>query len=67
MVCGRHLNPKTPILRLKVINAYLGDSNNIAQQTNAFIYDATAGEWKNLSGESYVADMLNALNVMGVN
>lgn len=48
-------------------NAFLGNENNIAQQTNAFIYDATAGEWKNLSGESYVADMLNALNVMGVN
>lgn len=48
-------------------NAYLGDSNNFAQVTNAYIYDATAREWKNLSGESYVADMLNALNVMGVN
>lgn len=48
-------------------NAFLGNENNIAQQTNAFIYDATAGEWKNLSGESYVADMLNALNVLGVN
>lgn len=48
-------------------NAFLGNENNIAQLTNAFIYDATAGEWKNLSGESYVADMLNALNVMGVN
>ena len=48
-------------------NAFLGNENNIAQLTNAFIYDAIAGEWKNLSGESYVADMLNALNVMGVN
>lgn len=48
-------------------NAYLGDSNNFAQVTNAYIYDATAGKWKTLSGESYVSDMLNALNVMGVN
>ena len=48
-------------------NAYLGDSNNLAQLTSAYIYDETAGGWKNLSGESYVADMLNALNVMGVN
>lgn len=61
------LKSKDTDFKVKVINAYLGDSNNIAQQTNAFIYDATAGEWKNLSGESYVADMLNALNVMGVN
>ena len=47
-------------------NAYLGDSNNHAKLTNAFIYDATANEWKTLSGESYVADMLTALNILGV-
>lgn len=47
-------------------NAYLGDSNNHAKLTNAFIYDATANEWKTLSGESYVADMLTALATLGV-
>lgn len=47
--------------------AYLGDSNNIAQPTNAYLYDTTANKWKSISGESYVADMQNALNILGVN
>ena len=48
-------------------NAYIGDSNNIAQLTNAYIYDTTTNQWKTLSGESYILDTLNALNIMGVN
>ena len=47
-------------------NAYLGDSNNIAQLTNAYLYDTASQSWKSLSGESYVADMQNALNILGV-
>lgn len=47
--------------------AYLGDSNNIAQLTNAYLYDSKDLKWKSLSGESYVADMQNALNILGVN
>ena len=47
--------------------AYLGDSNNIAQPTNAYLYDTSSNQWKSLSGESYVADMQNALNILGVN
>lgn len=47
-------------------NAYIGDTNNIAQLTNAYIYDTGTNQWKTLSGESYVADVLNALNIMGV-
>lgn len=48
-------------------NAYLGGSNNIAQLTNAYLYDSKDLKWKSLSGESYVADMQNALNILGVN
>lgn len=48
-------------------NAYLGDNNNIAQLTNAYLYDTASSQWKSLSGESYVADMQNALNILGVN
>lgn len=48
-------------------NAYLGDSNNIAQLTNAYLYDSKDLKWKSLSGESYVADMQKALNILGVN
>lgn len=47
-------------------NAYLGDSNNIARLTNAYLYDTASNQWKSLSGESYVADMQNALNILGV-
>lgn len=46
---------------------YLGDDNGIAQEQTAYLYDAAAGEWKSLSGESYTNDMVNALNILGVN
>lgn len=61
------LKSKDTDFRVKVINAYLGDSNNIAQLTNAYLYDSKDLKWKSLSGESYVADMQNALNILGVN
>lgn len=61
------LKSKDTDLKVKVINAYLGDSNNIAQLTNAYLYDTSSNQWKSLSGESYVADMQNALNILGVN
>lgn len=60
------LKSKDTDLKVKVINAYLGDSNNIAQPTNAYLYDTASSQWKSLSGESYVADMQNALNILGV-
>ena len=61
------LKSKDTDFRVKVINAYLGDSNNIAQLTNAYLYDSKDLKWKSLSGESYVNDMRNALNILGVN
>lgn len=60
------LSPNPANINQKVINAYLGDSNNIAQLTNAYLYDTASSQWKSLSGESYVADMQNALNILGV-
>lgn len=61
------LKSKDTDFKVKVINAYLGDSNNIAQLTNAYLYDSKDLKWKSLTGESYVADMQNALNILGVN
>lgn len=61
------LKSKDTDFKVKVINAYLGDNNNIAQLTNAYLYDTASNQWKSLSGESYVADMQNALNILGVN
>lgn len=60
------IKSKDADLKVKVINAYLGDSNNIAQPTNAYLYDTNTNQWKSLSGESYVADMQTALNILGV-
>lgn len=60
------LKSKDTDFKVKVINAYLGDSSNIAQLTNAYLYDSKDLKWKSLSGESYVADMQNALNILGV-
>ena len=48
-------------------NAYIGNNNNIAQLTNAYLYDTVSSQWKSLAGESYVNDMRNALNILGVN
>lgn len=61
------LKSKDTDFKVKVINAYLGDNNNIAQLTKAYLYDSKDLKWKSLSGESYVADMQNALNILGVN
>lgn len=61
------INDKGVKITAYLRNAYLGDSNNIAQLTNAYLYDSKDLKWKSLSGESYVADMQNALNILGVN
>ena len=46
---------------------YLGDASGTAQKQTAYLYDNTDNKWKTLDGVSYTADMLNALNIMGVN
>lgn len=46
---------------------YLGDTNGTAQEQTAYLFDATENKWKSLSGESYTNDMVNALNILGVN
>lgn len=45
---------------------YLGDASGTAQKQTAYLYDKTDNKWKTLDGVSYTADMLNALNIMGV-
>lgn len=60
------LKSKDTDFKVKVINAYLGDSNNIAQLTDAYLYDSDSATWKSLDGVSMTADMLNALATLGV-
>ena len=61
------LSDKKNAIYISPLSVYIGNSNNIAEQVDAYLYDAETSQWKSLSGESYVADMLNALNVLGVN
>lgn len=60
------LKSKDTDLKVKVINSYIGDSNNIAQLTDAYLYDSDAATWKSLDGVSMTADMLAALATLGV-
>ena len=60
------INDNNFVFKAKIINAYLGDSNNIAQLTDAYLYDSVSATWKSLDGVSMTADMLNALATLGV-
>lgn len=61
------LSDKKNAIYISPLSVYIGNSNNIAEQVDAYLYDTATSQWKSLSGESYVADMLSALNVLGVN
>lgn len=60
------LADKNNSIFINPISVYLGDENSIAQKVDAYLYDKTDSKWKTLDGVSYTADMLNALNIMGV-
>lgn len=61
------LADKNNSIFINPISVYLGDDNSVAQKVNAYLYDKADNKWKTLDGVSYTADMLNALNIMGVN
>lgn len=58
------INDKNTVIKAKAINAFLGDSNNLAQPTAAYLHNGS--NWVSLDGVSMTADMLNALAVLGV-
>ena len=60
------INDNNFVFKAKIINAYLGDSNNLAQLTDAYLYDSDSATWKSLDGVSMTADMLAALATLGV-
>ena len=60
------INGKDTQLKVHPVNAYLGDSNNLAQLTDAYLYDSGSATWKSLDGVSMTADMLAALATLGV-
>ena len=60
------INGKDTQIKVHLVNAYLGDSNNIAQLKDAYLYDSNSATWKSLDGVSMTADMLAALATLGV-
>ena len=60
------INDNNFVFKAKIINAYLGNSNNIAQLTDVYLYDSDSATWKSLDGVSMTADMLEALATLGV-
>lgn len=60
------INGEDTQVKIHLVNAYLGDSNNIAQLKDAYLYDSNSATWKSLDGVSMTADMLAALATLGV-
>lgn len=58
------VNGKNEQVKAHLVNAYLGDESGIARLTPAYIHNGTG--WVSLDGISYSADMLAALNILGV-
>lgn len=58
------INDKNTVFKVKAINAFLGDNNNLAQPTAAYLHNGS--NWVSLDGVSMTADMLNALATLGV-
>lgn len=60
------INGEDTQVKIHLVNAYLGDNNNIAQLKDAYLYDSNSATWKSLDGVSMTADMLAALATLGV-
>lgn len=61
------VNDKSAQINIAINNAFIGNDAGIAEAVNAYYYDTATGGWKSLDGTNYTRDMLNALNIMGVN
>ena len=49
------------------IKVLVGDATGYAETKDAYLYDSKTSKWTKLDGSSTYQDMLNALNIMGVN
>lgn len=61
------VNDKSAQINIAINNAFIGNDDGIAEAVNAYYYDTATGGWKSLDGTNYTRDMLNALNILGVN
>lgn len=61
------LNTKDTQASVYPIKVLVGDTDGWAVQKDAYLYDNATSKWTKLDGSSTYQDMLNALNIMGVN
>lgn len=61
------LNTKDVSASVYPIKVLVGNTDGWAVQKDAYLYDTTTNKWTKLDGSSTYQDMLNALNIMGVN
>lgn len=61
------LNTKDTQASVYPIKVLVGDTDGWAVQKDAYLYNTTTNKWTKLDGSSTYQDMLNALNIMGVN
>ncbi len=60
------MNGKNCKMYTTVREAFVGNEDGYARQTDAYVYDEEAGEWQTVDGISVTQDMLNALAELGV-
>jgi hypothetical protein len=61
------LNTKDTQASVYPIKVLVGDTDGWAVQKDAYLYDTTTSKWTKLDGSSTYQDMVNALNILGVN
>ena len=61
------LNTKDTQASVYPIKVLVGDATGYAETKDAYLYDNATSKWTKLDGSSTYQDMLNALNIMGVN
>lgn len=60
------INTKTAFIKVFIKKCYIGNENNLGVMTPAYVYNQETLKWEGVSG-SGSEDIINALNIMGVN
>lgn len=61
------ISGKTASATVSPYTVVLGNESGLGEETEAYLYNKSTNQWVSLSGVNYINDMLNALNIMGVN
>lgn len=60
------INTKTAFIKIFIKKCYIGNTNNLGVVTPAYVYNQETLKWESVTG-SGSEDIINALNIMGVN